>query len=114
MDNKFKEYKDDFIKDNFFSKGAEIEVGEYKKYNKEEKADIYVEKSADETRYYKKDIFELSDEELALGIKIENYKVNEQMNKNIESVPNKNSIRQTDFRKKWGLSRRQKNEQSGE
>lgn len=36
------------------------------------------------------------------------------MNKNIESVPNKNTIRQTDFRKKWGLSRRQKNEQSGE
>ena len=86
MDNKFKEYKDDFIKDNFFSKGAEIEVGEYKKYNKEEKADIYVEKSADETRYYKKDIFELSDEELALGIKIENYKMNEQMNKNIETL----------------------------
>jgi len=86
MDNKFKEYKDDFIKDNFFSKGAEIEVGEYKKYNKEEKADIYVEKSADETRYYKKDIFELSDEELDLGIKIENYKMNEQMNKNIETL----------------------------
>jgi spore germination protein KA len=36
------------------------------------------------------------------------------MNKRPESMPNGNAIRQTDFRKKWGKSRRKKNEQSGE
>lgn len=36
------------------------------------------------------------------------------MNKRPESIPNNNSTRQTDFRNKWGLSRRRKNEESGE
>lgn len=36
------------------------------------------------------------------------------MNKRPEEIPNGNHTRQTDFRKKWGPSRRKKNEQSGE
>ncbi len=36
------------------------------------------------------------------------------MNKRPEIIPNGNSTRQTDFRKKWGIPRRKKNEQSGE
>lgn len=36
------------------------------------------------------------------------------MNKRPETIPNNNMTRQTDFRKKWGLTRRKKNEQSGE
>lgn len=36
------------------------------------------------------------------------------MNKRPEVIPNGNSTRQTDFRKKWGISRRKNNEQSGE
>lgn len=36
------------------------------------------------------------------------------MNKRPESIPNKDSIRQTDFRSKWDIPRRNKNEQSGE
>jgi hypothetical protein len=36
------------------------------------------------------------------------------MNKRPEIIPTGNSTRQTDFRKKWGISRRKKNEESGE
>lgn len=36
------------------------------------------------------------------------------MNERPESIPNNNSTRQMDFRKKWGFTRRKKNEQSGE
>lgn len=36
------------------------------------------------------------------------------MNKRPEAIPNSNSTRQTDFRKKWGIPRRKKNEESGE
>jgi hypothetical protein len=36
------------------------------------------------------------------------------MNTRPESMPNGNPTRQTNFRKKWGISRRKKNEQSGE
>jgi spore germination protein KA len=36
------------------------------------------------------------------------------MNERPEVIPNGNSTRQTDFRKKWGIPRRKKNEQSGE
>jgi|GEM_PF-4619490 len=35
---------------------------------------------------YRKDVFELTDEELVLGIKINNYKLNKRMNNNINTM----------------------------
>ena len=86
MDEKFKKYKNDFIRDNFFCTGCTIKEEQYKKYSDDEKADIYVEKGNQTTTYYKKDVFELNDEELGLCIKIENYELNKKTNNNVNTM----------------------------
>ena len=86
MDEKFKKYRNDFIKNNFFCTGCTIEEEKYKKYTDDEKTDIYVEKGTQSTIYYKKDVFELNDEELGLAIKIENYELNKKTNNNINTM----------------------------
>ena len=90
MDEKFKKYKNDFIKDNFFCSGAAIKEEQYKKYTEDEKAYIYIEKDIknNTTTYYKKDIFELNDEELNLAIKIKSYELNKKTNRNINTMRN--------------------------
>jgi len=84
MNANFKKYKDDFIDNNFYDMGCEVTHEEYQK--SEDKEMYAYHDTGNEQKYYKKEVIELSDEELALGIKIRNYDVNKKMNNNIDTI----------------------------
>jgi len=85
MNANFKKYKEKFTNNNFYDMGCEVT---YEEYQKSEDKEMYICNGTRgyEQKYYKKDIFELSDEELDLGIKINNYKLNRKMNNNIDTM----------------------------
>ncbi|HEY5588451.1 MAG TPA: hypothetical protein VIK86_05780 [Candidatus Paceibacterota bacterium] len=84
MDEKFKKYKENFIKNNFFEKGSRVKLEEYEKSDDKE---MYVyENIGNGDTYYRKDVLQLSDEELDLGIKIGNFKRYKKINNNIDTM----------------------------